>query len=135
MTSDRKIAVAVLAALAVLTGIVVMINAASAPFMADRGQALWRLFAMNTAGGLLTTIGGLVALGSVATRSKIPALLAGLGFLGLAAYTLIALMQTYNLVGGRDSTVSFLLVLGLGFTALAISPEVGSTPVPGASAR
>ncbi len=127
MTSDRKIVVAVLACIAIVMGVIVVINAASSPFLASRGAQLWRLFAMNTAGGLLTTLGGFLALGSVFTRMKIPALLAGLGFLSGATLTLIALLQTYNLFGGRASTASFLLMLGLGFTALAISPVVDPT--------
>lgn len=124
MTSDRRIAVAVLALVAIVLGVIVAINAASAPFAASKGQQLWRLFSMNTAGGLLTALGGFVAMGSVASKMKLPALLAGLSFMSAALLTLVALQQSFNLFGGRASTVSFLLMLGLGFTALVISPEV-----------
>ena len=124
MTRDRSKAVATLAAVAIAGGLAGTINGLGAEFMADRGQQLWRLYAMNTFGGVVTIVGGLVGVGAFALRSKTLAGLAGLLFLGVAGLTLIALGQTYNLFGGRASTLSFWLMLGLGFTALAASPEV-----------
>lgn len=132
MTRDRRTAVAILAAVAVTGGLAGMVNALGAEFLADRGSQLWRLYTMNAFGGLVTTVGGLIGLGAFAMRSKLIAGLAGLIFLGVAGLTLIALGQTYNLFGGRGSTVSFWLMLGIGFTALAASPEVaGAAPLAG----
>ncbi len=127
MRRERGKAVAILAAVAIVGGSAGMINALAADFMADRGSQLWRLFTMNAFGGLVTIVGGLVGVGAVALRSKVIAGLAGLMFLGATGLTLIALGQTYNLFGGRGSTVSFWLMLGIGFAALAISPEVPSS--------
>ena len=124
MTRDRSKAVAMLATVAIAGGLAGTINGLGAEFMADRGQQLWRLYAMNTLGGVVTIVGGLVGAGAFALRSKTLAGLVGLMFLGVAGLTLIALEQTYNLFGGRASTLSFWLMLGLGFTALAASPEV-----------
>lgn len=129
MTRERRRAVAVLATVAVIAGAAGAINALGSPLMADRGQQLWRLYAMNAFGGLITVLVGLVAFAAVGVRSKAVAALAGLMFLGVAGLTLIGLGQTYNLFGGRASTVSLWLTLGLGFTALAVSPEVeGGAP-------
>ena len=130
MTSDRRTAIAVLAIVAVLGGLAGLVNALDAAFFADRGDQLLRLYAMNAFAGLVTIIGGLIALGASALRSKPAAGLAGLIFLAEAGLTLIALGQTYNLFGGRASTVVFWLMLGIGFTALAVSPEVSGAIGP-----
>lgn len=132
MTRDRRRAVAILAAVAVTGGLAGLVNALGGEFLADRGSQLWRLYTMNAFGGLVTIVGGLIGLGAFAMRSKVIAGLAGLIFLGVAGLTLTALGQTYNLFGGRGSTVSFWLMLGIGFTALAASPEVaGAAPLAG----
>ena len=132
MTRDRRRAVAILAAVAITGGLAGLVNALGGEFLADRGSQLWRLYTMNAFGGLVTIVGGLIGLGAFAMRSKVIAGLAGLIFLGVAGLTLTALGQTYNLFGGRGSTVSFWLMLGIGFTALAASPEVaGAAPLAG----
>lgn len=129
MTRDRRTAFAILAFVSLVGGLAGTINALGAEFSADRGSQLWRLYTMNAFGGLVTIVGGLIGVGAFALRSKAIAGFAGLIFLGLAGLTLIALGQTYNLFGGRGSTVSFWLMLGIGFTALAASPEVsGAAP-------
>lgn len=130
MTRDRAKAVATLAAVAVVGGLAGTINGLGGELMAEKGQQLWRLYSMNTFGGLVTVALGLVGVGAFALRSKAAAGFAGLSFMGVAGLTLIALGQTYNLFGGRASTATFWLMLGLGFTALAASPEVS-----GAAAR
>lgn len=132
MTRDRRNAIAVLAVVAVVGGLAGTINALGAEFTADRGSQLWRLYTTNAFGGVVTVVGGLIGAGAFAGRSKQIAGLAGLVFLGMAGLTLIALGQTYNLFGGRGSTVSFWMMLGLGFTALAASPEVSGAAGPGA---
>jgi thiosulfate dehydrogenase [quinone] large subunit len=133
MTRERRGAVMVLVFMAVVLGLAAAINGLGSGFMADRGQNLWRLFASNTFGGLLTVVGGLVAAGSVATRTRAPALLAGMLFLGMSGLTVIGIGQPWNLFGGRASIASFWLMLGAGLVALAISPEVrgGGEPSTG----
>ena len=124
MTRERRGAVIVLVVVATLLGLAAAINGLDTGFLADRGRNLWRLFAANTFGGLLTIVGGVVAAGSIATRSKAPAALAGLLFLAMSGLTIIGIGQTWNLFGGRGSTASFWLALGAGLVSLAISPEV-----------
>ncbi len=124
MTRDRARAVAVLSTVAIVGGAAGTIDALGAELFADRGAQLLRLYAMNTFGGLVTVVGGLIGVGGFALRSKALAGLAGLLFLGVAGISLIALGQTYNLFGGRASTLTLWLMLGVGFTALAASPEV-----------
>ena len=126
MTRERRGAVIVLVVVAITLGLAAAINGIGSGFMADRGPNLWRLFAANTFGGLLTIVGGIVAAGSIATRSKAPAALAGLLFMALSGLTIIGIGQTWNLFGGRGSTASFWLAMGAGLLALAISPEVQS---------
>ena len=131
MTRDRRTAVAILATVAIAGGLGGVIAGLGGEFFADRGQPLWRLYAMNTLGGLVTIVGGLVGLGAFVLRSKPVAALAGLMFLGVTGLTLIGLGQTYNLFGGRGSTACFWLMLGLGFAVLAVSPEVSGATPPG----
>lgn len=128
IASGRRAAVTVLAFVALVLGTAAAINALDAPLTASRGAQLWRLFAMNEAGALLTILGGLLALGSAAKRSRAPAEAAGLLFLGAAALTLVGVGRSFNLLGGRASTMSFFLMLGMGLLTLAVSPELG---VPG----
>lgn len=124
MTGGRKTAITVLALVAIVLGAAAAINALSAGFLAERGAQLWRLFAMNTFGGLATVVLGVLALGTVVTGNRMPALLAGLAFLLVAALTLVRMNESLSLFGGRASTLSFLLMLGIGLVALVTSPEV-----------
>lgn len=124
MTRERRGAAIVLIAVAIVLGLAAAVNGLGSGFVADRGPNLWRLFAASSFGGLLTVVGGIVAAGSIATRSKMPALLAGLLFLGMSGLTIIGIGRTWNLLGGRGSTASFWLALGVGLVALAISPDV-----------
>lgn len=135
MRRDRRTALATLALVALVGGLAGTINALGAELMAERGSQLWRLYTMNAFGGLVTIVGGLIGVGAFATRSKPIAGFAGLIFMGLAGLTLIALGQPYNLFGGRGSTVSFWLMLGIGFTALAASPEVSGAAPPAEETR
>lgn len=135
MTRDRTSAIAILSAIAVLGGVVGAINASGVDVFADGGPVVWRLYAMNTFGGLVTIAGGLVAAAAAVRRSKAIAAIAGLVFLGMAALTVIGNGQSYNLFGGRGSSASFWLMLGVGLTALAISPEAAGVRGPTSDRR
>jgi hypothetical protein len=130
VTRERRGAVIVLVVAAITLGLAAAINGLGAGFMADRGPNLWRLFAASTFGGLLTIVGAVVAAGSIATRSKAPAALAGLLFLAMSGLTIVGIGQTWNPFGGRGSTASFWLALGVGLLALAISPEARDATEP-----
>ncbi|CAN5733622.1 hypothetical protein BH18ACT17_BH18ACT17_15080 [soil metagenome] len=135
MTRNRTMAVAILAAIAIIGGLAGTINGLGGEFLADRGQALWRLYAMNTFGGLVTIAVGLIGIGAFVRRSKTMAAVTGVLFLGVTGLTLISLGQTFNVFGGLGSTACFWLMLGIGFTALGVSPEVPeATAVSGSRA-
>ncbi len=123
MRQERARAATVLAVVAVVGGIAGALNALGAPFAADRGEQLWRLYAMNTLGGVLTVVGGLVAWLGTRRGSKGPVLAAGVLFLAMTGLTVLGVGQTWNPFGGRASTASFWLMLGVGLTALVVSPS------------
>jgi hypothetical protein len=123
MRRERGRAATVLAVVAIAGGVAGAVNALGAPFVADRGAQLWRLYAMNTLGGVLTVAGGLVASVGARRGSKALTLLAGALFLAMAGLTVLGVGQTWNPFGGRASTASFWLMLGVGLTALVVSPS------------
>ena len=126
MTADRRIATLILAAIAIAAGLAGAIVGLGEPFLAAQGQNVGKLFAMNTAGGLLTIGGGLLALVAALSRKPLLAVLAGLAFLGAAGLTLLGVGRSFNYLGGRGNTLSLFLMLGIGLVALALSPQVGA---------
>jgi hypothetical protein len=126
VTADRRVAILILAAVAIVSGLAGAALGMGEPFLAAQGQNLGKLFAMNTAGGLLTIGGGLLALAAALTRKPLLAALAGLVFLGAAGLTLLGVGRSFNYLGGRGNTLSLFLMLGVGLVALALSPQVGT---------
>ncbi len=131
MRQERGRAVTVLAVVAIAGGLAGAVNAIGAPFAADRGEQLWRLYAMNTLGGVLTVVGGLVAWLGARRASKGPVLAAGVLFLAMAGLTVVGVGQTWNPFGGRASTASFWLMLGVGLAALVVSPSTAPDGLAG----
>jgi hypothetical protein len=124
MTADRRIATLILAAIAIVSGLAGAVVGLGEPFLAAQGQNVGKLFAMNTAGGLLTIGSGVLALAAALSRKPLLAALAGLAFLGAAGLTLLGVGRSFNYLGGRGNTLSLFLMLGVGLVALAWSPEV-----------
>lgn len=131
MRQERGRAATVLAVVAIAGGLAGAVNAIGAPFAADRGEQLWRLFSMNTLGGVLTVAGGLAAGVGGRRGSKGLVALAGVLFLAMAGLTVLGVGQTWNPLGGRASTASFWLMLGVGLTALVVSPSTAPDGLAG----
>jgi hypothetical protein len=131
MRRERGQAATVLAVVAIVGGLAGAVNALGAPFAADRGEQLWRLYSMNTLGGVLTVVGGLAAAAGARRGSKGSVLLAGALFLVMAGLTVLGVGRTWNPFGGRASTASFWLMLGVGLTALVVSPSTAPDGLAG----
>ncbi|MEO8475920.1 MAG: hypothetical protein ABI572_02575 [Actinomycetota bacterium] len=124
MTSDRRHATLILAAVAIVAGLAGAAAGIGEPLLADQGTNVGKLFAMNTAGGLLTIGVGTLALASGLLRKPVLEALAGLGFLAAAGLTLLGVGRSFNYLGGRGNTLCLFLMLGIGLVALALSPQV-----------
>jgi hypothetical protein len=113
----------VFGSVACVLGVIALINAAGQPLFADRGEQLWKLFAMNPAAALLTVGFGLLTLVGAASGKRGPVIIGGAVFTVAAGLTLVAVGRSFNVLGGRASTLSFWLALGVGLLACALSPE------------
>ncbi len=123
MMQARTRAVVTLGIVAIVAGIAAAVNARDQSLFANAGQQLGGLFALNLFGGILTSVLGVAAiLGARAGRPEIVTI-AGAIFLVGAAITLLRTATTLNFLGGHGATLSFLLMMGVGLVALAISPE------------
>jgi hypothetical protein len=123
MNDRRKTAVTVLGVVAVFLGGVAAINAVSQPFASSSGQQLAWVFAMNTLGGLLTALLGVVAIAGARGRNERMVLAAGLVFLAAALVTFLRTNTSGNILGGHAGTMSFFLMLGVGLVLLVVSPK------------
>ena len=124
MTHARTRAITTLGVVAIVFGIAGAINAHSQPLFADAGQQLGGLFALNLFGGVLTAVLGVAAILGARGGRRDVIVVAGAIFLMGAGLTLLRTATTSNLLGGHGATMSFLLMMGVGLVAVAVSPEV-----------
>jgi len=125
VSGQRSRAVAVLATVAIVIGILTFFAARGEPFTQAGGVRLWRLVHMNMFGAILTLIGG--TMGAVAARRHSRGLVLATGglFMIVALATLVTIGSAANFTGGRGDTFAFWLAMGIGPLALALTPDPG----------
>ena len=123
MNDRRRTAATVLGVVAVFFGGAAAINAVSQPFAASGGQQLAWVFAMNTLGGLLTALLGVLAIAGARGRNERLVLAAGLVFLAATLVTFLRTNTSSNILGGHAGTMSFFMMLGVGLVLLVVSPK------------
>jgi hypothetical protein len=123
MSGRRSRAVAVLATVAIVIGILTLIASRNEPFTQAGGVRLWRLIFMNTFGSVLTLIGGTLGAFAAYRRSRGLVLAAGALFSIVALATLVTIGSAANFTGGRGDTFAFWLAMGIGPLALVLTPD------------
>lgn len=126
MTSHRRAAV-VIASVALGVGLAALVVSSDLAFTAPRGELLGPLMAFNPLGAIVTTVLAIVALAGAAWRSRAVVALGGAGFGAAALLQLVQAGRATNVLGGRPSTFSFFLFVGVGLVVLGGSPWRAST--------
>lgn len=121
-TNGVRKAQLVIATVALVSGIIGYLAAASIAFTAAKGAILGSLMSFNRLGAVISIVLAALALVGVKSGAKTLVAGAGGGFLLAAVVQLIQAGASTNLLGGRPSTFSFFLAVGAGLVVLAVPP-------------
>ena len=123
MTSRLLRARKFVAGVALVSGIVGFVLASGVSFTASRGVLVGSLMSFNRLGAMVTIVLSLAALAGCLSGSDLLAAAAGGGFLAAALLQLVQAGSEPNFLGGRPSTFSFFLMIGIGLLALTYPPD------------
>lgn len=122
MTPPRRAAI-VLGTVALVCGVAGLLAARDLNLTEDKGALIFALFRLNALGALVTIVLAIAAL--VAARSGVRALAtaAGSGFALAAVVQLAQVGRETNVLGGRASTLSFFMCMGVGLILVGRHPR------------
>jgi hypothetical protein len=130
-------ALLVLAALAVVLGVVALIKARDVgfteanPATVDPGAVLFgtsddlpwgKLLQFNPLGALVTLVLGVLALVGAWLRQRWLVIVAAIGFAACAIQVLVQFGRSSNLLGGRGGNLGVFLAFAVGLAVLALTP-------------
>ena len=122
MSSELARAVKVLASLVLVFGLIALVGSSGAPFAGPEGRIL------PVQAGFYSPLGALVVIALAAigllggvTRAVTLVYVSAFGFSAAALLVLVQVGSATNWLGGRGSTMSFLMAAGVGLLALALA--------------
>lgn len=129
MSTDYTRPVMVLSGVALAMGLIALIASSGAAFAGPEGALLpVQLGFYSPLGAIMTLALGAIALLGGVSREPVIVVVAGLGFLAAAGLVLVQAGASTNWLGGRGSTMSFFLAVGVGLLVLALASRTVPPP-------
>lgn len=129
MSTDYTRPVMVLSAFGLAIGLIALIASSGSPFAGPEGALLpVQLGFYSPLGAIVTLALAAIALLGGVSREPVIVVVAGLGFLAAASLVLVQAGGGTNWLGGRGSTMSFFLAIGIGLLALALASRTTEPP-------
>ncbi len=134
MSADLARPVMTLSGAGLVIGLIALIASSGGSFAGPEGALLpVQLGFYSPAGAVVTLVLAAIALLGGVARQPVIVAVAGVGFLLAAVLVLFQAGSETNWLGGRGSTMSFFIAMGVGLLVLAVSSRTTAPPSSGDS--